>query len=266
MEFSYLSDIEGDAEDWLIRARVCRMWDVVNTKDNSLLSIDMILVDGKENLMHAAIRKHLVPRFRHQISEGLVYSLRNVKVAMNTSHYRPLASNQRLFFLPVTEVVQLDEDIMRIPRYGFQYCGMLLRLCSVTSTVTLWGKLGEQFDPTLYIGDDAPYVIVISSVTVKTFQPIMPPLCHACALTFATTSARKIYVDPEVEHVSSIRERFSALPPVVVAIEGPSSANLTPEEAMFVNRMTVESLVRATCAGELEVYAKLRLKSHGIPR
>ncbi|XP_074367417.1 uncharacterized protein LOC141707888 isoform X2 [Apium graveolens] len=209
MEFSYLSDIEGDAEDWLIRARVCRMWDAVNTKDNNLLSIDIILVDKKENLMHAAIRKHLVPRFRHQISEGLVYSLQNVKVAMNTSHYRPLASNQRLLFLPVTKVVQLDEDVVRIPRYGFQFvnlpelqaragdvstlsdivgcfCGYgevevvgagykkkdikIFTDYSVTSTVTLWGKLGEQFDPTLYIGDDAPYVIVISSVTVKTFQ------------------------------------------------------------------------------------------------
>ncbi|XP_074367416.1 uncharacterized protein LOC141707888 isoform X1 [Apium graveolens] len=73
------------------------------------------------------------------------------------------------------------------------------------------------------------------------------------ALTFATTSASKIYVNPEVEHVSSIRERFSVLPPAVVAIEGPSSAKLTPEEAMFVNRTIVGSLVRATCAGELQV-------------
>ncbi|KAL8097463.1 hypothetical protein AgCh_030552 [Apium graveolens] len=279
IEFSYLSDIEGDAEDWLIRARVCRMWDAVNTKDNSLISIYMILVDEKENLMHAAIRKHLVPRFRHQISEGLVYSLRNVKVAMNTSHYRPLASNQTLLFLPVTEVVQLDEDVVRIPRYGFQFvnlpklqarAGDVSTLSDIVGcfcgygevevvgagfkkrdiriftdyTVTLWGKLGEQFDPTLYIGDGAPYVIVIFSVTVKTFQR---------SLTFSTTNASKIYVNPEVEHVSSIRERFSALPPAVVAIEGPISSKLTPEEAMFVNRMTVESLVRASCAGELQV-------------
>ncbi|KAL8090434.1 hypothetical protein AgCh_039772 [Apium graveolens] len=209
MEFSYLSDIEGDAEELLIRARVCKMWDAVNTKDNSLLSIDMIPVDEKENLMHAAIRKHLVPRFRHQISEGLAYSLRNVKGAMNTSHYRPLASNQRLLFFPVAEVVQLDEDVVRIPRYRFQFvnlpklqaragdvstlsdivgcfCGYgevevvgagfkkkdirIFTDYSVTSTVTLWGKLSEQFDLILYIGDDAPYVIVISYVTVMTFQ------------------------------------------------------------------------------------------------
>ncbi|XP_074344046.1 uncharacterized protein LOC141683252 [Apium graveolens] len=101
-----------------------------------------------------------------------------------------------------------------------------------------------MFDPTLYIGDDAPYVIVVSSVTVKTYQR---------ALTFASASATKIHVNPDVDHVSSIRERFSALPPKVVAIEAPTSARLPPEEAMFVNRMNVETLVRATCAGELKV-------------
>ncbi|XP_074346803.1 uncharacterized protein LOC141685607 [Apium graveolens] len=121
MEFSYLSNIEGDAEDWLIRVRVCRLWDAVNTKDNSLLSVDMILVDEKENLMHAAIRKHLVSRFKHRVSEGLVYSLRNVKIAVNTLQYRPLASNQKLLFLPTTEIVQLDEGVVSIPRFGFQF-------------------------------------------------------------------------------------------------------------------------------------------------
>ncbi|XP_074358160.1 replication protein A 70 kDa DNA-binding subunit D-like [Apium graveolens] len=225
------------------------------------------------NLMHAAIRRHLVPRFKHLLKEGLVYSLKNVKVSPNTNQYRPLASDKRLLFLATTKVVELDEDVVAIPKYGFQFVDLpmlesradnmntlsgfydripfkfsekatLISLPSVTSTVTLWGKLGEMFDPTLYIGDDAPYVIVVSSVTVKTYQR---------ALTFSSTSATKIYVNPGVDHVSSIRERFAALPPKVITIEATTSARLPPEEAMFVNRMNVETLVRATCAGELKV-------------
>ncbi|XP_074336549.1 uncharacterized protein LOC141673703 [Apium graveolens] len=265
MEFTYLSDIEGDAEDWLIRVRICRLWDAVNTKDNSLLSVDMILVDEKENLIHASIRKHLLTLFRHRVSEGIVCSLKNVKLGVNTSQYRPLASNKKLLFLPTTEVIQLPEGPTCLPVYGFQFVdlpklqdraddmstlldivGVLLRLCSVTNTVTLWGKLGEQFDPTLYTGDNAPYVIVL-------YSSCKALLRCADALTFATTSARKIYVNPEVDHVSSIRERFSALPQKVVTIKGHSSAKLPPKEAMFINQMTVESLVGATCAGELQV-------------
>lgn len=115
---------------------------------------------------------------------------------------------------------------------------------SVTSTVTLWGKLGELFDPALYIVQDGgPYVIVVSSVTVKTYQG---------ALTFASTSGIRVYVNLDFDHVTSIRERLSALFPKVVVIDGASSAKLTPEEAMFINRMSVEALVNATCAGELK--------------
>ncbi|KAF1001546.1 hypothetical protein AG4045_006995, partial [Apium graveolens] len=43
---------------------------------------------------------------------------------------------------------------------------------SVTSTITLWGNLGELLDLTSYTQDGGPYVIVVSSVTVKTYQDI----------------------------------------------------------------------------------------------
>ncbi|KAK1401602.1 DUF223 domain-containing protein [Heracleum sosnowskyi] len=153
------------------------------------------------------------------------------------------------------------EAVVCIPKYGFQFVNQAtLRSraddvstlsalpcldSSVTSIVTLWGKLGELFDPTLYtLQDDGPYVIVVSSVTVKTYQG---------ALTFATTSGSRVYVNPNVDYVTSVRERFSALSPKVVAIEGPAASKLTPEEAMFINRMNVEALVNATCGGELKV-------------
>ncbi|KAL1825139.1 hypothetical protein ACET3Z_011917 [Daucus carota] len=117
-------------------------------------------------------------------------------------------------------------------------------LCSVNSTVTLWGKLGEEFDPALYTQDSGPYVIVVSSVTVKRFRQ--------GSLTFSTTSASKVYINPEVDHVTSIKERFSALSIQAKPIQGTSAAKLTPEEEMFINRMTVDALVKATGAGEMK--------------
>ena len=47
MAFVYLPDLRGDEEDWVIRVRVCRMWESISTKDGSLLSMDMILADEK---------------------------------------------------------------------------------------------------------------------------------------------------------------------------------------------------------------------------
>nr|XP_017250953.1 PREDICTED: ATP-dependent DNA helicase PIF1-like [Daucus carota subsp. sativus] len=40
-------------------------------KDGNLISLDMILIDEKENLMHASVRKHLVSRFEDR--DGRTY-------------------------------------------------------------------------------------------------------------------------------------------------------------------------------------------------
>uniref|UniRef100_A0A162AIX6 Replication factor A C-terminal domain-containing protein n=2 Tax=Daucus carota subsp. sativus TaxID=79200 RepID=A0A162AIX6_DAUCS len=233
--------------------------------------------------MHASVPRHLVSRFKRRVGEGKLYGLRNVKVTTNTYPYRPLASDKKLLFLATTEVVELGDDAVRIAMHGFQFVGLpvlqsragdvtilsdivgcfcgygevetvgdglkrkrdikIFTDYSVTSTITLLGKLGELFDPTLYTQDGGPYVMVVTSVTVKTYQR---------ALTFATTSGSRIYVNPDEQHVSSVRERFSALSTKVVALEGTSASKLPPEEAMFVNRMTVDDLVGATCSGELK--------------
>ncbi|KAL1802826.1 hypothetical protein ACET3Z_031473 [Daucus carota] len=214
--------------------------------------------------MHASVPRHLVSRFKRHVSECKLYSLRNVKITTNTYPYRPLASDKKLLFLATIEVVKLDADAT--PQtlkfadivgcfYGYgevETVGARLKRkrdikiftdYSVTSTITLWGKLGELFDPTLYTQDGGPYVMVVTSVSVKTYQR---------ALTFATTSASRIYVNPDEQHVSSVRERFSALSTKVLALEGTSASKLPLEEAMFVNQITVDDLVGATCSGELK--------------
>uniref|UniRef100_A0A165A043 Replication protein A OB domain-containing protein n=1 Tax=Daucus carota subsp. sativus TaxID=79200 RepID=A0A165A043_DAUCS len=233
--------------------------------------------------MHASVRKHLVPRYADRVLEGRVYSLRNLKVTTNMYPYRPLASDVKLLFLATTAVQELQESDVSIGRYGFEFVNQtvlqsrandptvlsdivgcftgfegietvrsgskkrdiqILTDYSVNSTVTLWGKLGEEFDPALYTQDSGPYVIVVSSVTVKRFRQ--------GSLTFSTTSASKVYINPEVDHVTSIKERFSALSIQAKPIQGTSAAKLTPEEEMFINRMTVDALVKATGAGEMK--------------
>ena len=82
------------------------------------------------------------------------------------------------------------------------------------------------------------------------------------SLTFATTSASKVYVNPEVDYVSSVKERFSALSIQAKPIEGAPAAKPTPEEEMFMNRMTVDALVQATNAGEMKVHVNTSSSLH----
>ncbi|KAL1834974.1 hypothetical protein ACET3Z_004625 [Daucus carota] len=59
MTFVYLSDLKGDEEDWVIRVRVCRMWESISTKDGSLLSMDMILADEKSPVITVMLKVHM---------------------------------------------------------------------------------------------------------------------------------------------------------------------------------------------------------------
>jgi hypothetical protein len=45
MSYNTLKQISTDKDTWIIKVRIARMWDAINTNTNQLISIDMILVD-----------------------------------------------------------------------------------------------------------------------------------------------------------------------------------------------------------------------------
>ncbi|XP_062085732.1 uncharacterized protein LOC133791836 [Humulus lupulus] len=100
---------------------------------------------------------------------------------------------------------------------------------SVTSKITLWGNLGETFNPDLYNKDDGE-------------------------VSFSTTSASKIYINIQIDYVTSLIERFSTISNGVKTIASSNMNKTTLEEDMFVNRMIIEELLQADWSGELKEY------------
>lgn len=72
-------------------------------------------------MIHAIIRKHLTPRFEQALTEGALYSIRNLKVVENTGMYRPLSCRYKVLFLATTAIQNLEEDALTIPLQGFQF-------------------------------------------------------------------------------------------------------------------------------------------------
>ncbi|KAH9801747.1 hypothetical protein KPL71_001139 [Citrus sinensis] len=269
----------------MIRVRLCRMWESTNTKKNGeLISVDMIFIDEKENLMHATIRKTLVTRFKHMLSEGSLYNVKNLKVVSTTGEYRPLSNQYKIIFLVITSLKRLEEGTVKIPINGFQFvspnlinlrvndntilsdvigslCGVgdieivgagwkkrdikILTDYSVTTKITLWGKLGEMFDPNLYKQDEGPCIVIVTSTTIKKFQG---------EVNFSTTSASKIYINLQIDYVASLIERFSTVSNVVQVIESSNVNKITFEEEMFLNRMSIEELLEANWSSQVKEY------------
>ena len=71
--------------------------------------------------MHATIRKNLVTRFMHMLSNGSLYIVKNLKVVSTTGEYRPLSNQYKIIFLVITSLKRLEEGTVKIPINGFQF-------------------------------------------------------------------------------------------------------------------------------------------------
>ncbi|KAM3376290.1 hypothetical protein P3S68_015005 [Capsicum galapagoense] len=86
--------------DFMIRVRLCRMWDVINHRKNGkLISMEMIFIDDKGNLAHAIVRKNHVSKFKHKLIEGSFFIIKNFKVVESSGVYRPVENSLKIIFL-----------------------------------------------------------------------------------------------------------------------------------------------------------------------
>nr|XP_017221707.1 PREDICTED: replication protein A 70 kDa DNA-binding subunit D-like [Daucus carota subsp. sativus] len=124
---------------------------------------------------------------------------------------------------------------------------------SITATVTLWEKLAELFDTSIYKQDDGPYIIIFTSTQVKKFKD---------DIGFSTTRNSRIYVNLDTPYVASLRERFSEISTKLeISVDSPPS--MLPEEKMFINRMTIKELLVGDWSEDIKVLT-VRAEIFGI--
>ena len=90
--------------------------------------------------MHATIRKNLVAKFKHLLSEGFLYSIKNLKVVASKGQYKPLSNENKLLFLVTTSLKKLEEGIVKIPTNGFQFINQSLIDLRVNDNTMLLGS------------------------------------------------------------------------------------------------------------------------------
>ncbi|XP_060968729.1 uncharacterized protein LOC133036228 [Cannabis sativa] len=199
------------------------MWESLNTKKNGeLIHLNLIFIDEQENLIHATITKTLVPRFKNLLNEGSLYSVKGFKVVKSTGEYRPLSNEYRIIFVVGTSLMN-----------------------SVTSKITLWGDLGKMFEPKLYKKNNGPVIVIVTSTTIKNFKG---------KVSYSTTTASKIYINLKTDYVASLVEKFSTISNGVEVIEKSTVNKISPEEEMFLNRMSIEELLKTDWNPQLKEY------------
>ncbi|KVI06990.1 protein of unknown function DUF223, partial [Cynara cardunculus var. scolymus] len=122
MEFVGLQNLVLDNESWVVKIRICRLWESLNTKRNGeLISLDMVVIDENGSLMTVMVRKNLVNKFNHLLKEGNVYILKNFKVVENSGAFKIIDSKLKIMFTLLTKVEKVDTYVPSIPMHGFQH-------------------------------------------------------------------------------------------------------------------------------------------------
>lgn len=112
-------------ECWAIKVRVCLDMVFIDEKKNrELISLDMVFIDEMVCLygnIGQCMYIYLVSKFKHLLTEGLVYTMRNFKVVVNSGNYRVVNSNFKFMFTLLTTVKRVKNNAPPIPMHGFQY-------------------------------------------------------------------------------------------------------------------------------------------------
>ncbi|XP_047250645.1 uncharacterized protein LOC107839599 isoform X1 [Capsicum annuum] len=273
---TYPADVKhliSDRNDFMIRVRLCRMWDVINHRKNGkLISVEMIFVDEKKNLIYGIMDTNQVNRLKGMLKEGSLFTIKNFKVVESTFAYRPIESPLTIILSASTVMNNLAEDVVDIPINGFQFikptmidsrvnnhtvlsdavgclyeigdienCGSKGKIREIKIItdyfekvkITLWEELGEKFDPSLNNKDVGPYIVIVTSTTVKEF-------CGE--VSFFTTHASRIYVNLDIDYVRSLVQKFTTMSTEVQIIERSNVNNISIEEEMILNPMDIKEL------------------------
>ncbi|WMV07703.1 hypothetical protein MTR67_001088 [Solanum verrucosum] len=289
MSYSLLSDLDTTRDDWLVKVRVCRMWEFKNYKRSNEMISDMILIDEKGTLVHPVIWKNKVNRFRANLAKGSVIIIRNFKVAESMGEYRPVQSDVKITFMRITAIQKIKDDTVNIPKNGFQFIrpnivrsrvnnntylsdvvGCLCGIGDLESVgskwkkrdlhiltdpedrsgkakITLWEDYGEGLYPYLFPSESGPYIVIVTTTTVKEFRG---------EITFATIATTKTYVNLQMDHITSLIQKLATKPIHIQTIESGNGCNIPIEEAMFQNRMTITELLDSDWSYDIEVSTK----------
>ncbi|KAK4588160.1 hypothetical protein RGQ29_019237 [Quercus rubra] len=123
MQYSLLNQlcIDKHKENWKVKIRISRMWNAINSKNNDIISLDMILIDEQNNSIHAIIRNNIAKKLKPLLQEGKFYELSYFQVVDGNALYRPIDNDIKIMFTLKTGTKEIKEIDVDIPRHKFEF-------------------------------------------------------------------------------------------------------------------------------------------------
>ncbi|XP_021742812.1 uncharacterized protein LOC110708897 [Chenopodium quinoa] len=181
-----IRELNSSKNDWKIKVCVSRLFDVLNfRKQDSLISLDMVLLDEEGDYIHASIKSNFVQPFRPKLIEGKVYTIRYFSVIPNKKQYRICC----IFILDIVGMVvkEVDDSIEIEDKWGKRVL------------IKLWNNVFAEYTKQKNQLTDftKPFPIIITSTMVKEFNG---------TFNLTSSSSTKIYTNVEVPEVQLLKD------------------------------------------------------------
>uniref|UniRef100_A0A3Q7IGZ1 Uncharacterized protein n=1 Tax=Solanum lycopersicum TaxID=4081 RepID=A0A3Q7IGZ1_SOLLC len=226
-----ISDLDTSRDNWLIKVRVCRMWEFKNYKrSNEMISLDMILIEEKGTLVYTVIWRNQVNRFHANLREGSLTAIQKIQEdTVNILSNGLQFIKQNIIRSTVNNNTFLTDVVGCICGIGDrESVGSGINVTKITLCGGLWRRILPVPIPPRESGQ---YIVIVTTTTVKEFRG---------EITFSTTAASKTYVNLPMANVTSLIQKFATKTIQKQIIESANGRNIPIDEAMFENRMTAQ--------------------------
>ncbi|XP_026401127.1 uncharacterized protein LOC113296972 [Papaver somniferum] len=92
-------------------------------RTNDVSSLDLLLLDDADDLMHAIVQKKYIWKFEPLLEKGMLLGLTNLTFATEKKMFRPAQNDYRPYFNWNTDVTPLEFTTTAIPRHKFFFTG-----------------------------------------------------------------------------------------------------------------------------------------------
>ncbi|KAK1388784.1 hypothetical protein POM88_016962 [Heracleum sosnowskyi] len=122
-KFNELCNLEPNRFDWKIKVRIIRLWRGVSKKGEIFKGFNIILLDNRNNRMHAFVPANSADKLEPNITIGKVCVIRKFTVQEYKieDKFRCLRNNAQLIFSNETQIKDIEDDGKSIEHNAFDF-------------------------------------------------------------------------------------------------------------------------------------------------
>ncbi|KAM3270136.1 hypothetical protein P3S67_030042 [Capsicum chacoense] len=226
LKIDSIREISNIKMQWNMKVRIVPLWQN-STHENSskILSLEMLLQDDKGDRIQASIGASVIFKFRPEIKEQELYSMKNFIVVPNKSKVQTNDHKMKLMFTHRTNIQKIVDLCFDQTLFKFHPFELLINQVDIdenklfgnyplnkffnlnvsanvknTIEATFWTEFAEQIRPHLDKSTDKPVIVVMQLIKAHKFKE------KFSVRNFWTAS--KLWINLELPEVADFISRF----------------------------------------------------------